>query len=107
MFALGSGLFRNSLNLDWVHMYFAISYYHSKVFNLRLIEFTFLGFKVEFVFSKMFHHLSNMSMMSIKISVKYENVIEVYEDMSLRDFDMEDVVHHRLEGSRGIGKSEK
>jgi len=46
-------------------------------------------------------------MMSIKIPVEYENVIKVYEDMSLRDFDVEDVVHHCLEGSRGIGKSKK
>src|SRR5262245_35897754 len=88
-------------------MYFAISYYYSKVFDLGLIEFTFLGFEIEFVFSKMFHHLSNVFMMSIKISVEYENVIKVYEDMSLRDFNMEDIIHHCLEGSRGIGESEK
>jgi len=104
-FAFRSRPFGNSLNFDRVHIYLAISYYYSKVFNFRLIKFTFFWFEIKFVFSKVFHHLSNM--MSIEILVEDEDIIKVYENMSLRDLDMKDVVHHHLEGSRGIGKSEK
>ena len=106
-FAFRSRPFRNSLNFDRVHAYFAISNYYSKIFNFRLVEFTFFWFEIEFVFSKMFHDLSNMFVMSIKILVENKDIIEIDENVSLRNLDMEDVVHHCLEGSRGIGKSKK
>src|SRR5687767_9852951 len=38
---------------------------------------------------------------------KYEDVIQIYTDNSLHNQIMKDVVHHRLEGCRAVGKAEE
>jgi len=100
MFAFWGWPFRNSLNFNGIHLDLSIPYNDSKVFNLRLVKFTLLWFEVKFVFAKSFHYLVDMFMMSIEVVVENEDIIKVDKNMSLRDFDMEDVVHHSLEGSR-------
>ena len=55
----------------------------------------------------LFHYFANMLVVCVEVLVKDEDIVEVDEDVSLRNFDMEDIVHHRLESSRGIRKSKK
>ena len=55
----------------------------------------------------MFHDLSNMLMMCVEVFVKYKNIVEVNENMSLVYLNMEYIIHHCLESSGGVRKSEE
>jgi hypothetical protein len=42
-----------------------------------------------------------------KVSAEDQNIVKVDEDLSMRDFNRENVVHHRLKGGGGVGQSEE
>jgi hypothetical protein len=45
--------------------------------------------------------------MFLQVVMEYEDVIHVDENATFKDFNMEDVVHHRLECAGGIGESKE
>ena len=99
--------FSNSFDFNRVHSNLAISNDNSKIFDFGFIEFTFLRFEIEFVFSETFHNFMNMFVMLFEVVVEDKNIVKVNENMSLRDFNMENLVHHRLKCGRGIGKAKE
>jgi hypothetical protein len=70
-----------------------------------IIELTLLWTEEEAVLSEPMEHLPDDFVMTDKVRMRDEDVIKVDHDISRQDEVLEDVVHHCLEGGRGVGKA--
>ena len=69
---------------------------------MRLFELTFIPPQVELVFPQALHHHLTNAPVFLQTVRKYQDVVKVHRDDTLYYEVREDLVHHRLEGTRAV-----
>ena len=77
----------------------------AEVLNRQLLKLTLVWLQVELVLSEALEDFSNDLLMMSEIQVHNEDVVKVHPDVAGQDEVLEDVIHHYLEGRRGIGQA--
>jgi hypothetical protein len=89
----------DSLDFDRVHTDLAIANDYSQVFNLLLMEVTFLWFEEKVMLCQFIQDMGNVeAVKDIIICGSNDNIIHVNLDPSFLDFVLEYFIHHCLEG---------
>jgi len=100
--------FRDSLDLDGVHFDRTVANEDSKVFDLPLMEFTFLRFEKEVELFQLVEDMIDPEFVEGVIIFRgNDHVVHVDTKPALCNFFLEDVVHHCLEGSGRVGQAEE
>ena len=99
--------FRNTFNLDGVHLDCSVRNDESKIFDSGGFEGTLGWFKEQFMVMKDLKNLSDNLPVMFQCLGKDQDVVQVNSDLVIDNKILEDFVHHSLECCRGIGEAEK
>jgi len=64
----------------------------TKIFGLSFVKGAFVQIEIQFVFVKDLHHTANLCMMVMECFREDEDVIDVDYDLSIVDFDVENLI---------------
>jgi len=89
---------RYASNLDWVHTDLSMSDNDAEVLGLLLIKGALVEIEIQLVVAEDLHYPMDLRMMFAKSFREDEDIINVHYDLSIVDFDLENFIHHGLEG---------
>ena len=96
-----------TLSLHQVHVNAPFRDDHAKVFSLCDFELALFQLEVQSVLSKDIQDLLYLFLVFCMILGKNENVIQVHQDLVGGNLILQNLVHHSLEGFRGVGEAKE
>jgi 6-phosphogluconate dehydrogenase (decarboxylating) len=82
-----------------------LGYNNSKVINRGLVEKTFFWFEIEVETVEAGENFMGQALKGREVRVKKEDIIQIYNEMSVINEVLKDVCHKGLKSSKGIAKA--